>query len=299
MNRRRKARRIQAAVLALVLLLLGTQALGAAAYAGLFARRMETPAAYREELSRYPGLTRREVPFSNADGTTLMGWLYAGTQTPVRGLLVAAHGMGFGHLAYLRVIDSFARQGWLVFAYDGTGYDASGGGGTGGPPQAMLDLDAALTAAEALPETEGLPVCLFGHSMGAYAVCTVLPRHPEVRAAAVLAGFDSVSALVRARLGLPGMVLVPGALLWERLRFGEDAGRTALEGFAASEAQLLIVHGTADTEVPISCGLDRFEAALGGDPRFTFLRVEGADHGSLFTPEVREVCLELFAEACE
>lgn len=286
--------------LGLILLLLLDLAGGAAYYAFLFSGRRPGPTAEQELLSRYPALTRREIPFPNEDGTTLAGWLYSEPQAAEeapKGLLLVVHGMGTGHLSYLNVIDRFAREGWLVFSYDATGYGASGGNGMKGVPQAVLDLDAALNAAEALPEASGLPVCLFGHSLGAHAVCAVLVRHPEVKAIAALSGFDSVSAWVRVGMGLPGVLLLPGALLWERLRFGEAAAWSAQDGFAASEARVLIVHSADDDTVPISCGLDRYMAAWGGDPRFSFLRLEDRGHSGVFTPETANACLELFAEA--
>ena len=299
MKRKRTVRRIRVAALGLALILAITLVLGAAAYASFFAGRVETAAGRRYALSSFPGLRAEAVAFSNDRGEPLAGWLYSmGDEAPA-GLVVLVHGMGNGHLAYLNVAAAFARAGWLVFAYDATGNDASGGSGRGGLPQVVSDLDAALAAAEALPQTQGLPVCLFGHSMGAYTVCAALAGHPEVRAAAALAGFDGLPALAREKYGVPGLILLPGAQLWERLRFGSAAGKTALEGFAASEARVLVVHGTADAEVPITSGLERWEAVYGDDPRFTFLRIEGADHGGVFTPQVREACLELFRAACQ
>lgn len=295
----KRKRLLRGLALALALLLLGTLALGAGAYASFFAGRVETPAARRYEISTFPGLEAESVAFSNDRGEALAGWLYSCGDAEPAGLVVMVHGMGNGHLAYLNVAAAFARAGWLVFAYDATGNDASGGSGRGGLPQVVRDLDAALTAAEALPRTKGLPVCLFGHSMGAYTVCAALADHPEVRAAAALSGFDGLDTLAREKYGALGLVLLPGARLWERLRFGGDADKTALAGFAASEARVLIVHGTADDVVPMASGLERWEAVYGDDPRFTFLRVEGAGHGGVFTQEVREACLELFRAACQ
>lgn len=295
----KRKRLLKGLALALVLVLVGALVLGAAGYAKLFAGRAETPEGRRYALSDYPGLEAEAVAFSNDRGEPLAGWLYRCGDAEPAGLVVLVHGMGNGHLAYLNVAAAFARQGWLVFAYDATGNDASGGAERRGIPQAVLDLDAALNTAEALPEARGLPVCLFGHSLGAYTVCAALADHPEVRAAAALSGFDGTAAYIQEVYGVPGLILLPGALLWEKLRFGGAAGRTALEGFAASSARILIVHGTADPVVPISAGLDRYEAVYGGDPRFTFLRITGADHGGVFTREVREACLELFQNVCK
>ena len=278
-----------------VLLLLG----GAGGYALQFSGRVTTPETQCFQEASFPSLTSRSVSFSNRDGDQLAGRLYSISGIEPVGLLVLAHGMGYGHRAYLNVIASFANEGFLVFAYDATGYDASEGASARGVPQMLLDLDAALDTAEALPEAAGLPVCLFGHSMGAYAACAVLPDHPEIRAAAALAGFDSTSAWMQERFGFFGQLLTPGAALWERICFGSVAGRTAMQGFAASNAQILIVHSSDDPEVPIGCGLDRYAEAYGSDPRFLFLRLDGKGHGGLFTAEVQAACTDLFRRACE
>ena len=292
LRRLRKALTV-CAVLAVVLL-----AAGAGGYASLFSGRVETPDSLRRSEARLSGLTEKPVGFWNRDGQELAGRLYFAEGKDADGLIVLAHGMGNGRRAYADVISFFAGSGYFVFAYDATGYDDSGGSSTRGVPQVRLDLDAALDAAEALPEAAGLPVFLVGHSLGAYAVCSVLPEHPEVRAAAALAGFNSTADLIRARFGFAGLLLTPGALLLERLRFGSDAAQTSVDGLASSQAKLLIVHSADDPEVPIACGLELYETCLGADPRFAFLRLEAGGHGDIFTPEVRTACLTLF-DSCK
>lgn len=294
MKKPKKLRRLVLISVSLIFMLL---LLGAGAYASMFDRRVQTPSAQSYQESHFPGLHSKEITFRSQNGTALAGRLYAAEGKNGTALVVLAHGMGFGHRAYLNVIAALANHGYLVFAYDATGYDDSGGGSAGGVPQVVMDLDAALKAAEALPEAAGLPVFLFGHSLGGYAVCAVLPEHPEVRAAAALAGFDSSSAWIRARFGLPGTLLIPGAALWERIRFGSAAGISATEGLERSAAKVLIVHSSDDDTVPISCGLDRYAARFGSDPRFTYLRLERGGHGAIFGGEITTACFALF-DAC-
>ena len=100
------------------------------------------------------------------------------------------------------------------------------------------------------------------------------------------------------RFGFLGLLLTPGAVLWERICFGSVAERTSMQGFAASNAQILIVHSSDDPEVPIGCGLDRYADTYGANPRFLFLRLEGRGHGGLFTAESRAACSDLFRRAC-
>ena len=289
-------RNIAAILAAMILFLLVS---GALANIAQFSKRVQTPEAWCYDEAQFSGLCTKPVSCSNREGESLAGWLYSADDTAPKGLIVLAHGMGYGHRAYLNVAAYFAGRGYLVFAYDMTGCDASGGASPRGVPQALLDLDAALDAAEALPEAADLPVFLFGHSLGAYACCAVLEEHPEVRAVAALAGFDSTAALLRARFGIAGTLLTPGAVLWERLRFGAAADRTSLRGFASSTAQVLIVHSSDDPEVQVSCGLDRYAEVYGSDPRFRFLRLDGKGHGGVFTGEVAGACLALYDSCCK
>ncbi|MBQ6431104.1 MAG: alpha/beta fold hydrolase [Oscillospiraceae bacterium] len=280
-------------VLAVLLL-----AVGAAAYASQFSDRAETPEAYRYSEAQFPALTAVTISYTNHSNDRMSGCLYTAEGVEPDGLIVFAHGMGCGHRAYLNVISFFADNGYAVFAYDASGYDSSGGTSTRGVQQAVLDLDAAITVAELMTKDADLPVFLFGHSLGAYAACAVLAEHPEVRAVASLAGFNSTADLLKARYGFAGLLLTPGALLWERLRFGSAAEDSAMKGFAASDARVLIVHSSDDNEVPIECGLDLYASAYESDPRFTLLRLDGKGHGGLFTGDVPAACLALF-DACK
>lgn len=65
------------------------------------------------------------------------------------GIIIMAHGFGGGgHNSYMDCADYFVNHGYLVFAYDATGNDESGGEGVGGLPQGVIDLDYAITFVE-------------------------------------------------------------------------------------------------------------------------------------------------------
>ena len=62
----------------------------------------------------------------------------------VKGLLVFAHGMGAGHLSYTTEINTLAKNGYKVLAYDNTGTCMSEGKNLNGFYQAVLDLKSCL-----------------------------------------------------------------------------------------------------------------------------------------------------------
>ncbi len=61
-----------------------------------------------------------------------------------------------------------------MFSFDCTGSHESRGKGTTGLPQLALDLNAALSYMESDSALDGVPIMLYGHSWGGYAVAAVL-----------------------------------------------------------------------------------------------------------------------------
>ncbi len=202
-------------------------------------------------------------------------------------MIVFAHGYGAGgQIGYADLFDRLTREGYLVFACDATGNDASGGSGVGGLPQGVADLDHALRYVRSAPEYAGLPVLLLGYSWGAYSVGNVLNSHPDVQGAVMVSGFDrSIEMFLsegRARAGWAADLLRPFVWLYERLKFGEYAAVSALSGFEKSDAPVLVVQGSADTLVTPSIGYDKFYARYGDTDRIGFLLCPGRGHSILW-----------------
>ena len=296
LRRRRKGKRpgLLRDLLALALVL--PMVMGAILYESFFWRRVQTTAP----LAEYAGLMEESRAFSSNRGQPLCGYFYWVEGGEKKGVVVLAHGNGVGHRGYMSVIDFFAQKGFYVFAYDATGYDASGGRTRGGLPQGIVDLDRAISCVEADSRTKDLPICLFGHSWGAYCAAAALKLHPEVRAVASLAGFNASADMIEAQgRGLLGPVIepmLPYISLYEALKFGRYADLTAMDGFAASQARVVIVHSADDAVVPPRYGYDRYFTAYEGDPRFTFIHCEDRGHSGLFSGGNEAVILNAFAE---
>ena len=62
---------------------------------------------------------------------------------------------------------------------------------------------------------------------------------------------------------------------------GKDSD-TALNGFAASEAAVMVVHSADDDVIEITYGYDKFFDKYGDDDRFTFVRFEDRGHNEIF-----------------
>ncbi|TPL04045.1 alpha/beta hydrolase [Mesorhizobium sp. B2-4-14] len=137
-----------------------------------------------------------------------------------RAVVQINHGLAEHAARYARFADFLGSRGFHVYAHDHRGHgqtkapDAPLGrfADRDGPAKVIADVDAVhdLIAGE----RPGLPVILFGHSMGASVALNFLLGHSSrIHAAAIWNGNFSQDLLGQLALGI---------LAWERMRLGSD-----------------------------------------------------------------------------
>lgn len=208
-------------------------------------------------------------------GDALLSGALLGEEGP-QGRLLLAHGMGVSWDYYLPEIRRFVALGYQVLTFSYRGYPGSGGRFQGFP-QAARDVAAAARFAG-----DG-PLTLWGHSMGAYAVCAALALTDRpVERVVACAPFDVPAEAVRqlARQGIPGGQATALAVnAAQRLRFGADAALRARDGLDRRPVPTLILQGCRDDEVtPEGCALYAHRQAVKNpNARFHLLSAEGSD----------------------
>lgn len=137
-----------------------------------------------------------------------------------RAVVQINHGLAEHAARYARFADFLGPRGFHVYVHDHRGHGATRApdaplgrfADRDGPAKVIADVDAIhdLIAAE----QPGLPVILFGHSMGASVALNYLLGHsPRIHAAAIWNGNFSQGLLGQLALGI---------LAWERMRLGSD-----------------------------------------------------------------------------
>lgn len=234
----------------------------------------------------FEGLNCTEYTFPSDQGQILAGYLY-NVGNDQHGIVVIAHGFGGGgHNSYMDCAYYFAQNGYYVFGYDATGCDKSEGDGVGGVPQGVIDLDYAISFVEENDDIPELPIVLFGHSWGGYCVCNVLNYHPEVRAVIESSGFNRSSDMFesggKSQAGGVIYTMTPFIRIHERFKYGKYAASTAMDGFEATDASVMIVHSADDDAIGIEYGCDKYYEKYKDDSRFTFIRFEDRGHNEIF-----------------
>lgn len=266
----------------IILMIVGSWAFSVSIYKENFDQRFETYEPLMFYIDDFDGLERAEYDFKSNNGQKLKGYLYSSGEGQ-RAIIVLAHGFGGGgHNSYMDCINYFAQNGYFVFTYDATGNDESEGEGVGGIPQGVIDLEYAITFVEESGNFPDMPIALFGHSWGGYSVCNVLTYHPEVKAVVACAGCNRSSDLFEAQgkkqAGNFIYAMMPFVKLHEQIKFGKYAANTAMDGFAASDAAVMIVHGSDDGVVPTEYGYDMFYEKYKNDLQFSFILLENREH---------------------
>ena len=255
------------------------------------------------DISDFDALQHERYTFPSDKGQMLTGYRYYHEGVETGGVVVIAHGFGGGgHRDYMNVADYFAANGYTVFAYDATGNDESEGEAVGGLSQGVIDLDYALRFIKSEPDFAGLPIMLWGHSWGGYSVGSVLALHPDVKAAVIVAGFnESLDMLEYQGRSIAGDALdyiLPALTAHEKKLFGDYSTMSVLDGVAATDAHVMFIHSADDSTIPIGMSFDRYHAAYGDDPRFTFIRFEDRGHNYIYCDPARKAYVNAYnAEA--
>jgi len=193
---------------------------------------------------------REEVSFLSGKNR-LYGHLYGAGNS--EGLVVISHGMGGGEESYLAEALYFVDHGYQVLCYSNTGCWDSEGKNCVGLNQSVLDLDAALTWVEGESRFDGVPVFLYGHSWGGYAVAAIFHFDHEIAASASVAGFNkAMPMIIEWGKGMMGPLIyleVPFIWLNQKLTFGETFDLTAVDALNSTDTPVLILHGDKDTTV--------------------------------------------------
>jgi len=208
-----------------------------------------------------------DVRFRSSDGHMLRGWVLrplSGTPTAV---IVHLHGNGGNIGTQHRAVMPFVAAGFEAVVFDYRGY-----GGSDGEPSQEGVLDDALAAiafARARPEAAGLPLVLFGQSLGGHLAIVAAVRSPVPVDAVVSEGaFTSHKDIAVASSRLPAFLT----------RLVVPDRYAALDVIDGLKVPILIIHSADDEQIPFAMGRQLHERAR--DPK-RFWRVTGRHNAAI------------------
>jgi len=263
-------------------------------YNQTFGERCEERRYESYRVENFEGLQVERCSIVANKGHRLAGFKYSREGQTPKALFVMVHGLCGGHKNYMDLCNYFASHGYAVFAYDATGNGESEGKKVGGFAQGLADLDYVLNYVKELPEYQGLPIMLMGHSWGAFCVCNILNFHPDVKAVVAVSGFDTSAILLKqyaeVNMGKAATLLMPYLHIYERIAWGKYAGTSACEGFANSKAKVMVIQSSDDPTVFASSGYDRYYEKFANDDRFIFKMYSDRGHSYPVNSDAGRAC---------
>lgn len=171
---------------------------------------------------------------SSADGTQIATYAWTDVAGDPRGAVQMAHGLGEHAGRYGRFAAALNDAGFLAFATDHRGHGRTSSeslGDFGDPGFDGLIADVAQYGRQIAGEHAGLPLVLFGHSMGSFAAQSVIVDHSDLYSSVVLSGSSVLDVLAA------GMAEAEGGGGLEAFNAGFEH-RTGYEWLSRDEAEV-------------------------------------------------------------
>lgn len=143
---------------------------------------------------------------SAADGTEIVTYAWADVAGPPAGVVQIAHGLAEHGERYARFARALNAAGFLVHAVDHRGHGRTARGRLGDFGRAGFDgliADVAQFGAALRAHHGGLPLFLFGHSMGSFAAQAAILEHASTWSGVVLSGSTALDAFAAAMAQAP------------------------------------------------------------------------------------------------
>jgi dipeptidyl aminopeptidase/acylaminoacyl peptidase len=253
-----------------------------------------------ERLFYYPSRGQTEPPphlagaesvwFSSADGTRLHGWFIPATgpalveRIPT---ILHVHGNAGNIESHIGFTEYLPAAGFNLFIFDYRGYGQSEGRARRRGPL-IADSEAALDALLARSDINPSRIGLYAQSLGGAVGLNLMARRTEIRAAVVESSFASWRDMAASAVGGDP----PGAISRLLASLLISDGHRPLDAVARIDRPILLIHGTADTVIPVSHSRRLAEAG----PTTDLVEIADGDHNTLrwTNPEVEQLTIEFF-----
>jgi len=222
-------------------------------------------------------LEYRDIQFTSHDGTQLHGWMLPATTQPASATVLFMHGNAENISTHLGSVYWLPAHGFNVFLFDYRGYGASAG--TPSLAGVHEDAERALEVALAQTEANGVPLVLFGQSIGgAIAINTAAnsAHRDSIQGLIVESTFSSYQAV--AREALSGFWLT-WPLQWPLSLTISDAYHPGRMIKRIQGIPVLLIHGEQDRVVAYHHGEMLYRQA--NEPK-RFWSISGGKHIDTF-----------------
>lgn len=243
-------------------------------------------------IEEFPGL--KSTPFSfYSKKLKINGFRYFYDFPSFKGVIVFFHGAGNGHLAYITEINAFAKEGYLVYAYDNSYCGASEGDRFWNFSSSLIDQKYFFKFLDLDKVALNLKRIAIGHSWGGFTAMASL-SNPDYKIEKVVefSGFRSVLQLfLLNQPNLKGISLLLKIMQWRY--FGKLGSIDCLKILKKTDKSVLLVHGDKDETVSYEKAFLELKKELSEKPNIEFLVAKDRHHQPYFSLSAQSYYLDL------
>ncbi|GAB2740702.1 hypothetical protein GCM10027273_19180 [Nocardioides pakistanensis] len=195
-----------------------------------------------------------DVTLAGPNGRTLRGWLFPAEEIRSPAVVVM-HGWGASAADMTPVARMLAAEGFSTLAVDARCHGRSDDDDFASMPRFGEDVEAAVAWLRDQAYVDPRRIALLGHSVGAGACLLAASRDPGIAGVVSVSSMAHPGRFMQAALAGRGL---PSLLARVALRYVEAVVGHRYDDFApvrsiaSTRAPVLLVHGDADTTVPLS-----------------------------------------------
>ena len=162
-------------------------------------------------------MKNHELTWKTHDGLDIFGQVWEPTASQPKAVICLLHGLGEHSSRYAHVAEAFGKEGYVLFTSDLRGHGRSGGarGHISCIEDFMKDMDVLIEQARTM--YAGLPLFLYGHSLGGIQVLYYgLLRKPKVKGViATSSGLHTALEEQKMKVGIANVLgtILPGVSL--------------------------------------------------------------------------------------
>lgn len=236
----------------------------------------------------FPGLKKEDFSFIGNRGQRLVGgFYYYGENSPTR-VVIFEHGMGGGHLSYMREIEALASRGFTVLSYDHTGCAESEGEDIAGFSQSLADLDSLIKTLRRDEKYRDLDISVVGHSWGGYSTLNIAKYHPDITHIVAISGFVSVKDLLGQFLTGIMKLYIPSIVRYEDRINPGYAYSSAVDALKNSDVRAMIIHSADDPTVNHERHFGKLYEMFANRDGTDFVTFDGRRHNPNYTDGAAE-----------
>ncbi|NOR52292.1 MAG: alpha/beta fold hydrolase [Gammaproteobacteria bacterium] len=230
------------------------------------------------------GLAHREIDIQTCRGKKLFAWWIPSTteDSVMAPTIIIMHGWGSNAELMLPLATPFHQSGLNVLLLDARDHGRSDSDNFSSLPRFAEDVAGAIDWIKSQPEILSNHIILLGHSVGAGAVLFEASKRDDISAVISLSAFAHPEWMMRRYLDefwYPTFLTL-GILRYVEWMIGHRFEAIApMNTVCTVECPVLLVHGTADTTVPMSDALAIRDNC--NKNSLELLLIEDADHESV------------------